>query len=179
MQREIQPVVWMLSSGKDKILEFDGNKTVTFSDEIVKASEKYELFSLYDAVNDILYSINLNTGEIIFNGIAVSPSKEIYGRMLSFANLGNIYRKGLIQYKESYPISVGSDEPVKPMTFNIGYKIDTEHLNLKYDTELYSSKIIRFKFILSIRNETLKPGISFSITEKRTSRDGTTITVRF
>jgi len=179
MQYDTQPVIWMLSSDKGKILEFDGKKSITFSDEIVKASEKYELFSLYDAVNDLLYSINLNTGETIFNGISVSPSKEVYGRMMSFTDLGNIYRKGLIQYKESYPISMGSNEPVRPMTFNIGYKIDTEHLNLKYETDAYSAKIIRFKFILSIHNETLKPRISFSLTEQRTSRDGTIITVRF
>ena len=100
MQREIQNVIWILGSGKDKIVEINSNgEKIFFSKDIIEKSYYYDIFSLYDIQNDLMYSIDLDSGEFIINGVPVEICKNISGRMISFSNLGIDYRKGLIQYK--------------------------------------------------------------------------------
>lgn len=179
MQHEINPVIWVLGSGENKIVENDGNgNIITFGEDIIRKSYDHDLFSLFDIGNDLLYSIDLSSGEIIINGLPISIAKEVDGRMFQLSNLKTDYRKGLIQYKESYPMKMFIDTVPKPMTFNIGYKIDVSDLDLFYFTESFKSKIIRFKFILSIRKETMKPTISISITEERTFKNGSVSIVK-
>jgi hypothetical protein len=111
MQREIQNVIWILGNEHEKILEIDSNgNRVYFSRDIIEKSYNYNLFSLYDVQNDLIYSIDLDRGEFIINGIPFEICRNISGRMISFSNLGIDYRKGIIQYKESKPICIGFNE---------------------------------------------------------------------
>jgi hypothetical protein len=172
MQHEAQRIIWILGLGLDKIMEIEPNKKNFFSKETIEQSYKHDFFSLFDLENDLMYSIDLNTGEVIFNGVAIEICKEANGRLISFSNLNIDYRKGLIQYKESFPVIVGSKEEIKPKNFNIGYQIDVSDLNIKYPTEHYTSQIKNVKFIMSIDSTTLKPRVSITITELRKGRDG-------
>ena len=148
MQHNVNPVMWILGNAEDKIMEFDSSGgSVVFSDDIIKKSYSHDVFSLYDIQNDIMYSIDLNNGEFIINGVPVCPSKESFGRLTEFSGLNVDYRSGLIQYKECFPIAMFSSGDVKPMTFNIGYKIDTTDLNLVFEKESYSSQVVKAMII--------------------------------
>lgn len=174
MQREVQKVIWLLHSDKDRVLEIDkdGNKII-FSKETIQDSYRYNFFSLYDIYNDLMYSIDLSNGDFIINGVSMEPCKEISGRMMSFSNRGTDYRSGLIQYKESMPIRVGTDDPIIPKNFNIGWKQDFSEKNIFYNSgDSFSSQIMNVKCILSIDSETLKPRFSISVTELRKFKDG-------
>ena len=179
MQCDFQKVIWIMSNPENKIMEIEpsGKKNV-FSKEILDESYKFELFSLYDLVNDKMYSLELNTGEFIIGGIPIEIAKEINGRLISFSNLGLDYRKGLIQYKESFPIAVGSTEKIRPMNFNIGLHFNTEEVNFRYNKDGYESQIVNIKAILSIDSTSLKPRFSITTTEKRIFDNGKEITVR-
>lgn len=178
MQREVQNVIWILGSGKDKVVEISssGERTI-FSREIIKKSYNYDIFSLYDIWNDLMYSIDLNSGEFIINGVPFEICKNISGRMISLSNLGVDYRSGLIQYKESKPVRVGTDDPVYPKNYNIGLHFDVSDKNIKYNMSSYEAQITNAKAILSIDADTLKVRFSISITEKRTFKDGREIMV--
>jgi hypothetical protein len=178
MQRELQNVIWILGSGKDKIVEINSNnEKIFFSKDTIEESYKHDLFSLYDLENDLMYSIDLNTGEFIINGVSIEICKNISGRMISFSNLGIDYRKGLIQYKESKPISLGSNNPVSPKNYNIGLHFDLSDKDIIYNMGSYKSKITNVKAIISIDADTLKLRMSISITEKRFFRDGKEVVV--
>lgn len=179
MQHE-QPVIWILSSGRDKIMEIDekGNNT-PFSQDIIDKAKNFELFSLYDVVNDLMYSINLKSGEVLINGVPMKICKEVSGRPIELSNRGIDYSSGIIQYKECFPIPlVLSPVQVSPMTFNIGYKVSFDEGIIRYSTESFSSSIINMMFLLTLHIHVLKPMISISITEKRTMRNGETIKIR-
>ena len=173
MQRDIQKVIWILGTGDDKILEInsDGDKII-FSKDIIEKSYNYDYFSLYDLSNDLLYSIDLNSGEFIINGVPFEICRNVSGRMISFSNLGIDYRKGLIQYKESMPIRIGTDDPVIPKKFNIGMHFDVSDKNIFTNYSNFRGQITNVKSIMSIDSETLKLRLSISITEKRIFEDG-------
>ena len=178
MQREIQNVIWILGSGKDKIVEINSdNEKIIFSKEIIDKSYNYDLFSLYDIENDLMYSIDLESGEFIINGVPFEICKNISGRMISFSNLGIDYRKGLIQYKESKPINIGSDDKILPKNYNIGLHFDISDKNIFYNMGSYRSKITNIKAIMSVDADTLKLRMSISITEKRIFKDGREVVV--
>ena len=178
MQRDIQNVIWILGSGKDKIVEINSNnERIMFSREIIEKSYSHDLFSLYDIENDLMYSIDLDSGEFIINGIPLEICKNISGRMISFSNLGIDYRKGLIQYKESKPVNLGSNDPVLPKNYNIGLHFDLSDKNIFYNMGSYKSQITNVKAIMSIDADTLKLRMSISITEKRIFKDGREVVV--
>lgn len=178
MQREIQNVVWILGSGKNKIFEINSNgEKIIFSRDIIEKSYNYDLFSLYDIENDIMYSIDLESGEFIVNGIPFEICKNVSGRMISFSNLGIDYRKGLIQYKESKPVRIGTSDPVSPKNYNIGLHFDVSDKNICYNMGSYRSKITNVKAIMSIDADTLKLRMSISLTEKRIFADGKEVIV--
>ena len=77
-----------------------------------------------------MYSIDLESGEFIVNGIPFEICKNVSGRMISFSNLGIDYRKGLIQYKESKPVRIGTSDPVYPKNYNIGLHFDVRQKHL-------------------------------------------------
>lgn len=179
MQHKINPVIWILGNNENKIMEYDDSgNSVVFGKDVIEESYNHDIFSLFDLKNDILYSIDLNCGELIINGVPLCPSKESFGRLIPFSGLNIDYRAGLIQYKECMPIEVFSKESVKPMTFNIGYKIDTSKEKLIFENEGYSSKIIRVMVLLSIHVSCMSPKISITTTEERTFKDGNMIIVR-
>lgn len=163
-----QKVIWLLHSDNKEFREIDkdGNR-VFFSKETIKQSYEYKNFSLLDTINNLMYTIDLDTGEFYFNNIAIEPCKNINGRMMSFANLDIDYREGLIQYKESFPIEIGHSCEIVPQNFNIGLHFDTSRLNLVYPSKYFKSQVINVKVILSIDAITLRSRFSISITEKR------------
>lgn len=173
MQRDIQKVIWILGTDDKKILEIqpDGEKII-FSKETIKESYNHDYFSLFDLENDLMYSIDLNIGEFIVNGVPFEICRNVAGRMLSFSNLNIDYRKGLIQYKESMPVRIGSDDPIVPKNFNIGLHFDVSELNLCTNMNSYVSQIVNVKPIMSIDASTLKLKMSITLTEKRTFKDG-------
>ena len=116
-------------------------------------------------------------GEFIINGVPVEICKNVSGRMISFSNLGIDYRKGLIQYKESKPVRIGSSDPVLPKNFNIGLHFDVSDKKIGYNMNSYRSEIINVKVILSVDADTLKVRFSISITEKRIFADGREVIV--
>lgn len=178
MQREIQNVIWILGSGRDKIVEINSNgEKIFFSKDVIEKSYDYDIFSLYDIQNDLMYSIDLDSGEFIINGVPVEICKNISGRMISFSNLGIDYRKGLIQYKESKPVRIGSSDPVLPKNFNIGLHFDVSDKKIGYNMNSYRSEIMNVKSILSVDADTLKVRFSISITEKRIFADGREVIV--
>lgn len=178
MQREIQNTIWILGTGNKKILEIDSNgNRIFFSKDIIKESYNHDMFSLYDIKNDLMYSIDLDAGEFIVNGVPFEICRNISGRMISFSNLGIDYRSGLIQYKESKPILVGSNEDVKPKNYNIGLHFDISDKNIGYRTLKYIATITNVKAIMSIDSDTLKMRFSISTTEKRVFNDGKEIIV--
>lgn len=175
MQRDNQNVIWIFHSGEKKFMEIepDGNKNI-FSNDTIKKSYDFNFFSLYDIINDVFYTIDLNSGDIIINGIPLSINKDIGGRQRMLNGEGFDYRSGLIQYKESFPVTLGKDCEVSPRNFNIGYKIDTSKNNkFVFDCDTYISSIIMVKVIVSIDSTSMKPGISVTLTEKRSFKDGT------
>jgi hypothetical protein len=173
MQREIQNVIWILGNEHEKILEIDSNgNRVYFSRDIIEKSYNYNLFSLYDVQNDLIYSIDLDRGEFIINGIPFEICRNISGRMISFSNLGIDYRKGIIQYKESKPICIGFNEDVEPKNYNIGLHFDVSEKNIGYRMDKYRAIITNVKAILSIDADTSKMRFSISTTEKRIFNDG-------
>lgn len=178
MQRDIQDVIWILGSGKDKIFEINSSgDIVVFSKEIIDKSYHYDIFSLYDVNNDVLYSIDLDSGEFVINGVPVEICVNISGRMLSFSNLGIDYRKGIIQYKESKPVRIGLSDPISPKNYNIGIHFDVSDRNIGYVSNSYKAIITNVKAIMSIDADTHKLRISISITEKRKFNDGKEIIV--
>lgn len=178
MQRDIQKVIWILGTDENKISEISQNgEKIIFSKEIIEKSYKYDFFSLFDLENDLMYSIDLNSGEFIINGVPFEICRNINGRMRSFSNLGIDYRKGLIQYKESMPVRIGSNDPVVPKNFNIGLHFDVSNLNIFSNSNTYRSQIMNVKPIMSIDSETLKLRLSITITEKRIFNDGKEVIV--
>lgn len=173
MQRDIQKVIWILGTDDKKILEIDqnGNKTI-FSAETIKESYNHDFFSLFDLENDLMYSIDLNRGEFIINGVPVEICRNVSGRMRSFSNLNIDYRSGLIQYKESMPVRIGSNDPIVPKNFNIGLHFDVGDKKMVCNMGSYVSQIMNVKPIMSIDAETLKLRMSITVTEKRTFKDG-------
>ena len=179
MQCDFQKVIWIMSNPENKIMEIEpSGKNNVFNKELVDKSYGFDLFSLYDLVNDKMYSLELNTGEFIIGGIPVEIAKEINGRLISFSNLKIDYRKGLIQYKESFPVTVGCSEKIRPMNFNIGFHFNTDEINFCYNKDGYNAQIVNIKAILSIDSTTLKPRFSITTTEKRTFSNGKETTVR-
>lgn len=178
MQRDIQKVIWVLGTDNNKVLEISPNgDKIVFSKSIIEESYKHDFFSLFDLENDLMYSIDLNSGEFIINGVPFEICINIGGRMKSFSNLDIDYRKGLIQYKESMPVRIGSNDPITPKNFNIGLHFDVSNLNLVTNLDTYRSQITNVKPIMSIDAETLKLRFSITITEKRIFKDGREIIV--
>ena len=178
MQRDIQKVIWVLGTDDNKILEISPNgDKIVFSNSVIEESYKHDFFSLFDLENDLMYSIDLNSGEFIVNGVPFEICRNVGGRMRSFSNLNIDYRKGLIQYKESMPVRIGSNDPVLPKNFNIGLHFDVSNLNLFVNMNTYTSQTINVKPIMSIDAETLKLRISITMTEKRLFQDGREVIV--
>lgn len=179
MQHNVRPVIWILGSDDRKIMEINGNgDSVTFGEEIIRESYNHDIFSLFDMQHDIMYSIDLNNGEIIINGVPICPSKEVNGRLLPISGMNVDYRAGLTQFKECIPIEVFVDKDIKPMTFNMGYKIDLSQCKMVYNTDSYQSQVIRAMVLLSIHIRDMKPRMSITITEKRTLKNGEEVMVK-
>lgn len=179
MQHDVRPVIWILGSNENKIMEIGADgASVTFGEDVIRESYKHDIFSLFDMQHDIMYSLDLNNGEIIINGVPICPSKEVNGRLIPLSGRKIDYRAGLTQFKECIPIEVFVDKDIKPMTFNMGYKVDLSKCGISYNTEAYSSTVVRAMVLLSIHIRDMKPRISITITERRTLKNGEEVMVR-
>jgi hypothetical protein len=126
------PIIWdiQLHSG-EHILEYDNNaKEIVFSAELLNRSSEFRYISLVNILTKQFYAIDLITGEINICGGKIKVAKEVDGRTLSLCGLPGVdYAKGILQYKESYPIplipgNLGKPIIAEPRNFNIGYKVN-------------------------------------------------------
>lgn len=178
-----QHVIWILERHDgSQIMEFDnsGNETV-FSQELLQREKLNIKFAcLRDLQNNINYTINLITGELILNGMPINLGKEVDGRVINLCGLPDTdYAGGLIQYKESFPIPYGPPVIAVPKNFNIGYKVNVpEHICNFWKNDRFVT-IKKMMVLLSLDSISLRACVSTTFTASMKSNDGSETTFRF
>lgn len=174
-----QPIIWAVQFNDGTIVREigqDGEETV-FDTEFLKRKSEFRYIALLDVVNDLKYSIDLDTGKFILRGQNFGVSKEIDGRVYDITTADGIdFRSGVIQFKWSKPmvLRAGISEPIKasPRMFNIGYKVDIPEKFCTYKRGEGMATIVKCQALLSIDSDTLQPSISTTWTTKTVTKDG-------
>ncbi|MCK9279287.1 MAG: hypothetical protein M0P71_01475 [Melioribacteraceae bacterium] len=178
-----QHVIWILEKHDgSQIMEIDNNgKETIFSKELLlKEKGNIKFACLKDLQNNILYTINLITGELILNGFPINVGKEVEGRVINLCGLPDTnYFEGLIQYKESFPVPYGPPVVAIPKSFNIGYKVDIpDHICNFWKNDKFVT-IKKIMVLISVDSISLRACISTTFTANIKNNDGSETTVRF
>lgn len=172
-----QPVIWVvqLKDGSQvREIEEDGKETI-FDKEFLKRKQEFSYIGLKDVVNNILYSINLETGQFVLRGQNFKVAKELDGRVGTLPEDLD-FRDGVIQFKASKPmeLKMGQNLPTKPkpQTFNIGFKVQLPENFCQYKKGGALVTITHCQAMLSVDADTLQPCFSSTWTARMDSPDG-------
>lgn len=164
----MQSVIWVVQfrdGSQVKEIDESGKETVFAGDFLSRRSE-FQFLGLRDLVNNLQYSVNLSTGELILNGQAFYPAKELDGRLYRVSHLGLDYAAGCVQYKVSKPITIGENGQVHAESYNIGYKVKLPDGFRQHRRDGRSISYDHVQVMLSIDADSFQPSIGITFTEK-------------
>ncbi len=176
----MQQVIWVVQfKDGSHVEEISANgKETVFSGDFLARKKDFAFIGLKDLANKLQYSIDLTTGELILNGQAFSPAKELEGRSYKVTNLGIDYALGAIQYKVSKPMNMGQSNQAEPASFNIGYKANLPKDFLKHERGEGVISYDVVQVLLTVDADTLRPCMSMTFLAKIVYPDGKQVMIK-
>lgn len=166
----MQPIIWKVDfKDGSSALEFDGNGKETVFTEIIDRKSDFTYIGLIDQVNKLVYSINLQNGELILNGLPVDVGKEVDGRTYNFTYLPGVkYAEGVIQYKCSNPITAGINCTASAATYNIGYKVEIPDFKFTRNNKgvINEYQVLWFQPMICVNAKTFRVSVTTTLTIK-------------